>query len=357
MRKLTAYLTRMFATDAMILFGVACFLLWLVNCLRQFDVVSVKGQGFGTLALQALYAMPQLALSFFYICVGIGLVRALSALQTSHELHIIHASRGLSGLWRAAAVTIGGGTIVALLLAHVVEPLSNRQFNQLSAEVAADLVSSTLKPNRFTQVTPGVILLIGGREEGGMIREFFADDRRDPDTRRTYVAKWAKVVGVGEDYMLELHDGTLQYTETGGRYSEIRFARYDVNVQSLAQQMAGVDVVKETDSFSLIAESLATGNWDSYRVDTLLSRTSEGVRVLGLCLLVLAFSAFPSGNRMRFRLPMEAIVMLLAFGERGFSAYVPGGSLVGASIILVAGVVTLAYRLQPRRPIRVEAMA
>ena len=69
MKRLTAYLARLFVMDAVILFGVVCFLLWLVNCLRSFDVISVKGQSIFVLASQALLTMPPLAISFFYICV------------------------------------------------------------------------------------------------------------------------------------------------------------------------------------------------------------------------------------------------------------------------------------------------
>src|SRR5690606_36346800 len=131
---------------------------------------------------------------------GIGMVRALTALQASHELHIIHTSRGVGGLWRATGVAIGASVGVVLLLSHFVEPLATRQLNALNAAVAADLVSSSLKPGRFTQVTPGVVLLIGGREDGGRINEFFADDRRDANTRRTYIAETAQVMADGEDY-------------------------------------------------------------------------------------------------------------------------------------------------------------
>lgn len=349
MRRLTRYLTRLFATDALILFGVVCFLLWLVNCLRSFDVVSVKGQGLGTLAVQALYSMPPLALSFFYICVGIGMVRALTALQTSHELHIIHTSHGLAGLWRATALTCGGAVALVLLLAHVVEPMANRQLNQLSAEVAADLVSSTLKPNRFTQVTPGVVLLIGGRADGGEINSFFADDRRDPETRRTYIAESAWVRGVGEDYVLELNNGTLQYLEADGRYSEIRFARYDVSVESLAQQAFAVDALGEMDSFALVAQGMESG-WDPAISKRLLDRTAEALRVVGLVLLVVGLAGFPSGNRTRIKLPLEALVMLVAFSERGLSAYSPLGSGTGAIVLTIVALVVLAVRLWPRRP-------
>ncbi|KKB09179.1 LptF/LptG family permease [Devosia chinhatensis] len=352
MRKLTAYLTRLFAVDAMILFGIVCVLLWLVNCLRSFEVVSVKGQGFGTLALQALYTMPPLALSFFYICVGIGMVRALMALQNSHELHIIHTSHGLSGLWRATLSTMAAGSLVAMLLAHVAEPWANRQLNVLSSSIAADLVSSTLKPNRFTQVTPGVVLLIGGREDGGLISEFFADDRRDPETRRTYIAESARVMALDDEYILQLQNGTLQYSADDGRYSEIRFARYDINVESLSQQTAFVNPLLERNSFELLGSGLSSGEWSPEAVTLLLNRSAEALRVIGLCLFVLAIAGFPSGRRARFRLPLEAVVLLVGFAERGIGSYSPLGTGTGAILLILISAMVLAIRFRPRRPVQ-----
>lgn len=350
MRKLTAYLTRLFAMDALILFGIVCVLLWLVNCLRSFEVVSVKGQGFGTLALQALYTMPPLALSFFYICVGIGMVRALTALQNSHELHIIHTSHGLPGLWRATLATTTAASIVALLLAHVAEPWANRQLNVLSSAIAADLVSSTLKPNRFTQATPGVVMMIGGREDGGEISEFFADDRRDAETRRTYIAESARVMASGDDFILELHDGMLQYFGHDGRYSEIRFTRYDINVESLSQPAALVDPLAEKDSFAMLADAFVGGHLPDGVIRHLLNRSAEALRVIGICLFVLAIAGFPSGRRARIRLPLEAVVLVVAFVERGIGSYSPLGPGTGAIILIALSAALLAARLWPRRP-------
>ena len=42
MRRLTRYLAKLFVTDALILLAVVCFLLWMVNCLRSFDVVTAR---------------------------------------------------------------------------------------------------------------------------------------------------------------------------------------------------------------------------------------------------------------------------------------------------------------------------
>ena len=347
MKRLTSYLARLFATDAVILFGIVCFLLWLVNCLRAFDVVSVKGQGVEVLAAQALLTMPPLAIAFFYVCVGIGLARALLVLQASHELHIIHTSYGLPSLWRAAGLVAAAGIVAVLLLANFVEPYANRRLNLLNASVAADLVSSTLKPNRFTQVTPGVVLLIGGRSGSGEIREFFADDRRAPETRRTYIAESARVASDGERYVIELRNGRLEYTEADGRFSEIAFARYDIDVDSFSQPLAAVDPMMERDSLELVQEAMATG-WSADVVLLLANRASEGLRVAGMVLVVLAMSAFPSGRRQRIPVPMEALVLLIAFGERGLSAYSPAGTATGALAMLIVGGTVLLWRARPR---------
>jgi lipopolysaccharide export system permease protein len=348
MKRLTAYLARLFVTDALVLFGVVCFLLWLVNCLRSFDVVSVKGQSILVLGVQALYAMPQLAIAFFYVCVGIGLTRALQALQANKELHIIHTSYGLGSLWRATAVVAGAGVAGVLLLTNVIEPYANRQLNALSASIAADLVSSTLRPGRFTQVTPEVVLLIGGRGANGEIQEFFADDRRDAEMRRTYIAESARVASDGHSYVLELRNGALQYRSADGRFSEVTFGRYDINVDQLSQAVNQSDPMLERDSFSLIGEALASGQWSQGLLALLGNRAAEGLRVIGMAMTVLAMLGFPSGSRARIPVPMEAAVLLIAFGERGLSAYSPLGTATGALAMISAAGIVLLIRLRPR---------
>lgn len=349
MKKLTAYLARLFVTDALILFGVVCLLLWLVNCLRSFDVIAIKGQSIVVLAVQALYTMPPLAIAFFYVCVGIGLARALQALQANKELHIIHTSYGLGSLWRATAAVAGGGVICVLLLSNFVEPYAYRQLSALNASVAADLVSSTLRPGRFTQATPGVVLLIGGRSADGEIRDFFADDRRDPAMRRTYVAETARVASTGQNYVLELRNGSLQYSSSEGRFSEVTFARYDVNVDQLAQPLGLTDPLLERDSLSLISEAVATGEWPQPMLMLLANRAAEGLRVIGMAMVVLALMGFPSGRRTRIPVPMEAGVLLIAFGERGLSAYSPLGTATGALILVVVAGIALLIRVRPRK--------
>src|SRR5690606_7264605 len=167
MTRLNAYLVRLFASDAAALFGVGLFLLFLIQCLRSFDVVSVKGQDLLTLAGQALLIMPTMAVVFLYISAAIGLGRGLRTLQASQELHISHVSQRSSVLIGAIALFIVCGMTAVLLLSNFVKPATQRQYSEWSASVAADVVGRALTSNRFTEVVPGVTIAIGGREAGG----------------------------------------------------------------------------------------------------------------------------------------------------------------------------------------------
>ena len=77
MSRLTRYLVGLFWSNALLFAGVATVLIWLIQCLRVFDVVSVKGQSIFTLVGQAVLSMPPLLIVFLYVCLGIGMGRAL----------------------------------------------------------------------------------------------------------------------------------------------------------------------------------------------------------------------------------------------------------------------------------------
>src|SRR5689334_21282880 len=121
MSRLTRYLLKLFSVEAMALFVVATSLLFLIQLLRLFDSIAARGQGLLTLLGQALLGIPSIGIAFLYICLGIGLGRALRNMQGSSELAIIHSSQLLGGLLRAIVAYIGFGVLALLLIAHIVE--------------------------------------------------------------------------------------------------------------------------------------------------------------------------------------------------------------------------------------------
>lgn len=353
MGRLGRYLLRLFAVDALALLAVTTVLLFLIQCLRIFDVVSVKGQGLWTLLGQGVLSMPPLVVVFLYVCMGIALGRSLSALQASHELHVIHANARVRALIRAILVYAAGGALLVTVLANFAEPLAGKQLSQWSAQIAADIVSRTLVPHRFSEVTPGVVMVIGGRQGSGEITDFFADDRRDPQTRRTYIARSATVASTEDGYVLLLRDGAIQYHTSRDAFSQVSFGTYDIDVARFTT-VTDTGSYAMRDTLDLINDGLARGSWPDDMLKRIIDRLSETVRVIGMVLLVAAIAAFPSGARHKRRLPLEVVVLIVAFSERSLSAYAPLPSylqtLAGVTVILIAAVAVLGWRLRLFQP-------
>ena len=348
MSRLTRYLVGLFWSNALLFAGVASVLIWLIQCLRVFDVVSVKGQNLLTLVGQAVLTMPPLLIVFLYVCLGIGMGRALRDLQISQELHAIHSSRRLGALFGAVGVFIALGAMLLLLLTNVLEPMAQRRLSEWQASIAADLVGRTLRPHRFSEVTPGVVIVIGGRQGVGEITDFFVDDSRDPKMRRTYIAKSANVSQDENGYVLNLRDGYLQYTTDQLAFSQITFSTYDVSLDRLTDPVVNRDPLAESSTFDIVREGLSTGVWSEGAINMLINRSAEGLRIVGICLLVAALAGFPTGKRLRLVLPLEATVLAAAFGERLVATYFPGmfAPYAGAVVMILVSLVILAVKLR-----------
>lgn len=354
MKRLSRYLAGLFAADAAALFAVALFLLFLIQCLRIFDVVSVKGQSFFTLLGQALLSMPTLAVVFLYVCVGIGLGRALRSMQSSQELHIVHSIRGLRALLGAVGIYTTGATVIVLVLTNFVEPATTRQFKEWSTSITADLVGRTLRPHRFAEVVPNVNMVIGGRRANGEITDFFVDDNRSKALRRTYIAERAVVAEDDEGYVLQLFGGSIQYMSDEFQFGQVAFERYDLALDRLTGTSDTPVTLDERNSIDLLVEGLRNGELSRDSLQLLIKRVGEGLRVAAICLFVTAVAAFPHGRR-GGEVPIELVVLGAAFLERGVAS-LPDisdrfGPLAGTCALLLLSVIVLLYRLRVHRPV------
>jgi lipopolysaccharide export system permease protein len=358
MNRLSRYLLRLFSSEALALFGVAAFLLFLIQCLRLFDVVSDKGQSVLTLVGQAILGMPSLAIVFLYVCLGIGLGRTLRNLQASSELGVIHSNGLLGPLLRAIGLYAVLGALVLLLLAHVLDPMGVRATNNWSASIAADLVSRSMVPHKFTELQGGVSIVIGARDGLGNISDFFADDQRDATSHRTYFAKSAIITHDDKGYVLRLRDGAVQYMTDDQRFSQISFASYDLAMDQLAGSIDSHDPLASTSSFELVRDGLLSGKWSGDAMTTLWKRTAEGFRVIAMCLFVAALAAFPNGRRQGFGVPIELWVLGAAFVERALTSYVHGPgpfSLASGSVVIaLLGAALLAWRARWLQPVGIR---
>jgi lipopolysaccharide export system permease protein len=342
----------------MALFAVAAFLLFLIQCLRLFDLVSTRGQSLLTLLGQAALGMPSLGIVFLYVCLAIGLGRALRSLQDRSELQIIHVSALVPSLMRAVLTYSVGGAILLLFLTHIVDPASVRTTAAWSESIAADLVSRSMIPHRFTEVVDDVSMIIGSRDAEGRITDFFADDTRNPESRRTYIASSALITRDDQGFVLRLRDGAIQQFSASKRLSEISFTRYDLALDELTGQAEQVDSLARTSSLEMIGKMLSGRELDNSEERALVRRTVEGLRVLAICLFVASLAIFPTGNRRRFSAPIELVALGAAFVERGVTSYLklpgPIDLTAGPLLLLLVALVILAIRFRVFVPMRIR---
>jgi lipopolysaccharide export system permease protein len=359
MNRLSNYLVKLFAAEAAGLFGVALTIIYLAQTLRIVDIDTVRERGLGVLFWQTILAVPQMAIAFLYTCIAIGLARALRSLQASRELHITHVAQLLPTLLRAVLVYAGIGMVLVLVLSHVIEPMAKRATNTLQAQAAADLVGRSLVPNRFAELGEGVTVTVGGRGPRGEITSFFADDNRDPNTRRTYIADSAVISSDELGYVLQLENGTIQYRTKDGQFSEISFQRYDIALERLTGDTDDVRRKRDMPTWDMVQEATAEDSWPEDWVERIAGRTADGLRVLALCLFVLAISGFPSGRRREPLVPVEVTVLCAVLFERALTSYVPIGGwqqqFAGVLAVLVAALAILAVRLRLFFPVGREA--
>lgn len=359
MTRLGGYLFRRFASEAAALFGVALSIIYLAQTLRIVDPGTVRDRGFLTVLWQTVLALPSLAIAFLYLCLAVGLARALRAMQATRELHIIHVGQQVPTLLRAILIYALSGMLLVMAMSHVITPMAKAASNAIEAQAAADLVGRSLVPNRFAVLTRGVTVTVGGRGANGEITSFFADDRRDELTRRTYIADSALITRDEEGYVLQLAYGTIQYRTFDGKFSEISFIRYDLALDRLTG--AADDGGRGAQTTWELMAAQTDGDWSPQVRREIGERTADGLRVLGLCLFVAAICAFPSGRRREPLLPVEITVLGVVALERLVSGYLPIDAgvqqVTGVLLLIVAALLVLAWRLRVFAPVRRRAAA
>ncbi|WP_404404344.1 LptF/LptG family permease [Pelagibacterium halotolerans] len=353
MDRLSRYLTAQFFVQALTIFLAGGALIWLMQLLRLFDLVSSQGQNILTLMGQSALTTPTYARSILYVCLAIGLVRGLRALQSSRELHTIHAAQRTPALWSAIIAFTVIGTLAVGAVAHWAEPLARRVSAEWSADIAADVVGRALVPGQFTELEDGLVFSIGGRRADGTLADFFFDDTTH-DTRRTYFAETARVFKDTSGYQLILNDGAIQYESAEQRgLSQIAFGQYHISLTSLVEAGRPDAGIEQLDTLALI-EGLGLGTLDNPEraLAAVHSRLADGLRAIAFCALAASLVAFPHGRRGGFRVPMELVILVIAFAEQAVSAFSGGGAnhYVAPGLILAFAVALFAYRLRYASP-------
>lgn len=190
-------------------------LVWITTALREIDVVTAKGQTLVTLVQLTVLALPFLVMTIAPFAFAIAVVIVLNSMNGDNELVVVNAAGAsrLAVLRPVVAASIGV-SLLMLAISTTVSPLALRELRSAFTKINVDLVTTLIRPGRFTQIEEGLTFHIKGRGADGTIAGLMIEDRRDKQTEFTYFAKTANVVELGGKQLLVMRDGTIQRLTT-----------------------------------------------------------------------------------------------------------------------------------------------
>ncbi|MEO8811643.1 MAG: LPS export ABC transporter permease LptF [Caulobacteraceae bacterium] len=183
-----------------------------------------------------LLALPQLVVLILPVAILVAALVAMNRLHTEQEVVVCFAA-GMSR-WRVISPALRLAAIVALvslILSLWVQPLCYRLLRHTLERVRADLVTSMIKPGRFTHPAPGLTVFAQAVDDDGAIHNLFID-RETPGGRDvTITAREGRLERrAGVPMLVMRRGGNQEFSPTGS----LNFLSFDEYVFDLRPLMA-----------------------------------------------------------------------------------------------------------------------
>ena len=231
MTLLFRYIFRITATAFVMTLAVLTAVIWLSQALREFDLMTAKGQSVLIFLMITGLSSPALIAIIAPVALFIATLYALNRLNGDSELVVMSAS-GLSptATFRPfLALTLLGAALIAWMTIWAM-PSSFRGLRDLVTKVRADFVTNVAREGQFTNLDQGITFHYRERA-GDALLGIFMQDRRDPDKSIVYIAERGQAVEVKGTPYLVLEQGVVHREKAeGGDASVINFQRYAIDL-------------------------------------------------------------------------------------------------------------------------------
>ena len=231
MTLLFRYIFRIAATAFVMTLAVLTAVIWLSQALREFDLMTAKGQSVLIFLMITGLSIPALIAIIAPVALFIATLYALNRLNGDSELVVMSAS----GLSPAAtfrpfvALTLIGAVLVAWMTIWAM-PSSFRGLRDLVTKVRADFVSNVAREGQFTNLDQGITFHYRERA-GDALLGIFMQDRRDPEKSIVYIAERGQAVDIKGTPYLVLEQGVVHREKgDGSDASVINFQRYAIDL-------------------------------------------------------------------------------------------------------------------------------
>lgn len=224
--------------------------IWLTQALREFDLLTTKGQSILVFLTVTGLTIPSLVMLIAPFALFGAVLYTLNKLNGDSEL-IVMSAAGVSPR-QLLRPFIALGVCVSLLIGSislVLMPWSFREIRDLVTKIRADFLTRVVREGAFTTLDIGFVFHYRERDKGGALKGIFMQDRRDPARISSYLAETGETVEIDGQNYLVLEKGSVQRQAAGQRDPTIIvFERYALDLAQFAA--AGDEGYKPRERFT-----------------------------------------------------------------------------------------------------------
>ncbi len=236
-----AYIFRIVRSSFLVALGVLTAVIWITQALKEFDLLTTKGQTLLVFLGVTALGLPALVMVIAPIALFIAVLYTLNKLNGDSEL-IVMSAAGVSPmrllkpfaiLTVLVTLLVGGMSLYAM-------PWSFRELRDLVMKIRADFITHVVREGTFTTLDQGFIFHYRERGPDGSLHGILMEDRRDPDHISSYVADSGQTWSSDDNNYLVLNDGSVQRHQPGSKDAAIvAFQRYALDLAQFGAEGAG----------------------------------------------------------------------------------------------------------------------
>ncbi len=211
MNLLERYILRRLVGALTVTFVSLSAAVWVTQALRQFDLVTVRGQSLLTFLHASSLLLPIMLMIVMPVALILAVTYTLNSLNSDSELAIINASGARQRIvLKPVFVTALGAMAIVAFCSLYLTPLALREARSLLEQVNSDVIGQFVREGQFLPLGDGVTLHIKERHTDGTLEGVFVSDRREEDWI-TYVARRGQIQDTPLGPFLALEDGVIHF--------------------------------------------------------------------------------------------------------------------------------------------------
>lgn len=327
MNLIERYIFRRAGLAGLTILGSLAGVVWVVQALREIDVVTTNGQTILRFLALTTLAVPNLILAIIPVALLLATIYTINSMNTNSELVVVSASG--SSNWRISKPLIVLALICSLfagLVGHVLSPLSLLKLRHFVTEMRADLVTLIIREGTFNSIEKGLTFHVAKRDAGGILKGVLISDDRDPDVGIIYSANEGYVSRTNQGAFLLLKDGEIQQTnQKDGTVTRVKYQSYIFDLSTFS----GNKIVKPQKAKERLTSELFFPDPNDlvykshpgrYR-SQIHERFSEMLWPFAYVFIVLAFAGQARSSRQSFAVSITAAAVSVVVARGlGFSA-------------------------------------